>query len=54
MIGRLLIFTPYLTPPATTGTFYSIRQTDSAISTVMQINDNTTTSLSVNFTNLTS
>ena len=49
VIGRLLIFTPYLTPPATTGTFYSIRQTDSAISTVMQINDNTTTSLSVNF-----
>jgi len=50
VIARLLIFTPYLTPPAVTGTFYSIRQTNSTTSSVMQINDNTTTSAIVNFT----
>jgi len=49
VVGRLLIFTPYLTPPATTGTFYSIRENPGGISTVMQVNDNTTTTLNVNF-----
>ena len=50
VVARLLLFTPYLTPPATTGTFYSIRQTDSPFDTVMQIDDNTTTTLNLNFT----
>lgn len=49
VVARLLIFTPYLTPPAITGTFYSIQQTTSLTSTVMLIPDNTTTSLTVNF-----
>jgi hypothetical protein len=44
VVARLLLFTPYLTPPATTGTFYSIRQA-TLVSGTMQINDNTTTSL---------
>ncbi len=48
-IGRLLIFTPVLVPPAMTGTFYSIRENTSSYSSVMQINDNTTTSLIVSF-----
>ena len=46
IVGRLLIFTPAITPPATNGTFYSITAT-------MQINDNTTTSLIVDFNDAT-
>jgi hypothetical protein len=48
VVGRLLIFTPFLTPPATTGTFYSIREATTT-ATTMQINDNTTTAAVVNF-----
>ena len=44
VVARLLIFTPYLTPPAATGTFYSIRKATLS-SGLMQINDNTTTTL---------
>jgi hypothetical protein len=43
VVGRLLMFTPFIPTPATTGSFYSIALT-------MQINDNTTTTAIVDFT----
>lgn len=48
---RLLLFTPAISPPATTGTFYSLPTGSTALTTpaVMLINDNTTTSLTVDF-----
>jgi hypothetical protein len=53
VVARLLIFTPYLTPPAQTGTFYSIRSVNtfatSAVPTVMEIPDNTSVSYVVDF-----
>ena len=51
VIGRLLIFTPVITPPATTGTFYSTPTgtTELATPTAMLINDNVTTTYTVDF-----
>lgn len=43
IVGRLLIFTPYIAPPATAGAWYAVLPN-------MQINDNTTTSLVIDFT----
>ena len=42
VVGRLLIFTMHISSPATTGTFYSMLAT-------MQIKDNTTTSVVIDF-----
>jgi hypothetical protein len=52
IIARLLLFTPVITPPATTGSFYSlpVGTTQLATPTVMLINDNVTTTLTVDFT----
>lgn len=44
-VGRLLMFTPAIQPPATTGSFYSLTQS-------MVINDNTTTAAVVDFSDL--
>lgn len=43
--GRLLMFTPVIQPPATTGSFYSLTQS-------MVINDNTTTAAVVDFADI--
>jgi delta endotoxin len=48
---RLLIFTPVITPPATTGTFYSLPNGSSQVAgAVMLIPDNVTTIYTVDFT----
>lgn len=49
--ARLLLFTPVITPPATTGTFYSLPSGSSQLdqSSVMLIPDNVTTQVTVNF-----
>lgn len=51
IIGRLLLFTPVITAPATTGSFYSTPTgtTQLATPTAMLINDNITTTLTVDF-----
>lgn len=50
VIARLLIFTPVITPPATTGSFYSLPTGSSQIPTsAMLIQDNTTTQVTVDF-----
>lgn len=50
VIARLLLFTPVITPPATTGTFYSLPNGSTQIATsTMLINDNTTTSVTLDF-----
>jgi hypothetical protein len=50
VVARLLLFTQVINPPATTGTFYSLPQGTTAIAqSVMQINDNTTTTAIVDF-----
>jgi hypothetical protein len=51
IIARLLIFTPVITPPATTGTFYSTPNgtTQLATQTAMLIPDNVTTAYTVDF-----
>jgi hypothetical protein len=48
---RLLLFTPAISPPATTGTFYSLPTGSTALSSlsVMLISDNVTTSTIVDF-----
>jgi hypothetical protein len=51
IVARLLIFTPVITPPATTGTFYSLPNGNPQVpSSAMLINDNTTTTITVDFT----
>lgn len=50
IVARLLIFTPVITPPATTGTFYSLPNGSPQImNSAMLINDNTTTSTVIDF-----
>lgn len=51
IVGRLLLFTPVITAPATTGSFYSTPTgtTQLATNTVMLINDNVTTNYTVDF-----
>ncbi len=43
IVGRLILFTPFIPPPATAGAWYSVLPG-------MQINDNTTTSIVLDFT----
>lgn len=51
IVARLLLFTPVITPPATTGSFYSLPLGSTQIfSSAMLIADNTTTSTVVDFT----
>jgi hypothetical protein len=52
IVARLLLFTPVITAPATTGSFYSMPTgtTQLATPTVMLINDNTTVNYTVDFT----
>lgn len=51
IVARLLMFTPVITPPATTGSFYSLPNGTTQLQTsVMLINDNTSTSFAVDFT----
>ena len=52
VVARLILFSPVISPPATTGVLYSLPSGSSALATptVMLINDNTTTSLTVDFT----
>lgn len=52
VVGRILLFTPVITAPAVTGSFYSLPNGSSQLtpSAVMVINDNVTTSLTVDFT----
>jgi hypothetical protein len=52
IIARLLIFTPVITAPAVTGSFYSLPTGTQQLATptAMLINDNTTTTLTVDFT----
>jgi len=50
IVARLLLFTPVITAPATTGTFYSLPSVSSDSQyTAMLINDNVTTTLTVDF-----
>lgn len=49
VVGRILLFTPVITPPASTGSFYSVTSSTQAPNLSMVINDNTSTSLIVNF-----
>ena len=50
VVGRLLMFTPVITPPATTGNFYSLPNGNPQIfSSTMVIPDNVTTTVSVDF-----
>lgn len=51
VIGRLLLFTPVITPPALTGSFYSLPTGSSQVATsVMLISDNATTTTTLDFT----
>lgn len=52
IIARLLIFTPVITAPAVTGSFYSLPTGTQQLATptAMLINDNVTTTLTVDFT----
>jgi hypothetical protein len=51
VVARLLLFTPVITPPATTGTFYSIPNgSPQILNSMMLIPDNVTTTISVDFT----
>ena len=53
VIARLLLFTPVITAPATTGTFYSIPNGTPLVGfSAMMINDNFTTSTIVDFTDV--
>lgn len=54
IIARLILFTPVITAPATTGSFYSLPTgtTQLATPTMMLINDNVTTTLTVDFTDV--
>jgi hypothetical protein len=52
IVARLILFTPVITAPAVTGSFYSLPTGTAQLATptVMLINDNTTTALTVDFT----
>lgn len=52
IVARLILFTPVITPPATTGSFYSTPNGTSQLATptTMLINDNTTTAITLDFT----
>jgi hypothetical protein len=51
VVARLILFTPVITAPATTGSFYSLPNgtTQLATPTTMVINDNTTTAATLDF-----
>lgn len=51
VIARLILFTPVITPPALTGTFYSLPtgSTQIGASATMLISDNTTTTATIDF-----
>lgn len=51
IVGRLIMFTPVITPPAFTGTFYSTPTgtLQLATPTIMVISDNTTTTITLDF-----
>ena len=52
IVARLVLFTPVITAPAVTGSFYSLPTGSAQLATptVMLINDNVTTTLTVDFT----
>lgn len=50
VVGRLIIATEYITPPATTADFYALRGTEVLAGNLFQINDNTTTAMVLDFT----
>jgi hypothetical protein len=54
VLSRLLLFTPVITPPAVSGTFYSLPAGSNQLSSasVMLINDNVTTTAVVDFTDV--
>lgn len=54
IIARLIIFTPVITAPATTGSFFSLPTgtTQLVTPTAMLINDNTTTAITLDFTDV--
>lgn len=50
VVARLILATIFITPPATTSDFFSIRGPNVPAGNLFQINDNTTTAVSLDFT----